>query len=97
MKLQKLSANMFAMSEKLNEDEHRIDIVATSGETVAACLLSHSKRSIHVDINIKALKHSTSISKIADMLCVSAVFLKNDNIKVKNLYGYEVTVQHKEM
>ena len=97
MKLQKLSANLFALANQIDDSNITVTISVTTGETVATMAINHSKRSIHVCLNQQALKHNASISKIADMLCVPAVFLKNDNIKVKNLYGYEVTVQHKEM
>ena len=97
MKLQKLSANLFALANQIDDSNITVTISATDGKTVADILIDHKERSIKIVLNVEALKYNASISKIADMLCVPAVFLKNDNIKVKNLYGYEVTVQHKEM
>ena len=97
MKLQKLSSNLFALSISQSDDQGNVTITESAGKTVADIQYNHKERSIKIVLNVEALKYNASISKIADLLGISAVFLRNNDIKVKNLYGYEVTVQHKEM
>ena len=95
MKLEKISSNMFRMTEQLDADTFNCCYQTSDGTVACSLRISHREKTIDVAVNKDLLNYKNSLSIIAHSIGILPVFMSNDNILIKNYFNYSVNITHK--
>ena len=97
MKLEKVSTNMFRLTESLDSETFKTIYQTSDGTTACSLRISHREKTIDVAVNKDLLNYKNSLALIAHSIGILPPFLTNDNIIVKNYYGFTVSIKHEKM
>jgi len=88
---------MFRLTESLDSETFKTIYQTSDGTTACRLSIYHKEKKIDVSVNAELLNYKNSLALIAHSIGILPSFLTNDNIIIKNYYGFTVSIKHEKM